>query len=83
MIILPIILVLFIVLGIGAYFMFNGKTISEDDIVVNPECGNGIREGEEDCDGNDFGGDSCQLMGYAGGSLRCIDCGIDESVCID
>src|SRR5262249_30570119 len=54
-----------------------------------PVCGNGIREGDESCDSNDFGraksccgaigGDTCS----AGGTLQCTrDCKFDLSECL-
>ena len=35
------------------------------------ECGNGVKEGEEVCDGNDFGGDNCQKHNFLSGYLTC------------
>ncbi len=45
-------------------------------------CGNGqIDEGEE-CDGTNFGGDSCYARGFEGGTLKCTSsCQIDSSEC--
>lgn len=34
-------------------------------------CGNGIIEGTETCDGTNFGGDTCESLGYNGGELFC------------
>lgn len=34
-------------------------------------CGNGYKEIMEECDGSDFGGQSCITLGYASGSLLC------------
>jgi hypothetical protein len=34
-------------------------------------CGNGVREGNESCDGMDFGEDSCQGFGFDDGPLSC------------
>ena len=66
-----------------------------------PACGNGQRDScsvamndfdaevyeAESCDGVDIGGASCELLGYAGGSLACSDrCEWDLSgceVCVD
>ena len=41
-----------------------------------PSCGNGVREGDEVCDGEDLNGETCHSQGYAGGSrLACLpDC---------
>jgi len=44
-------------------------------------CGNGIREAGEGCDGGDFGGLTCQDLGYAGGSLLCNQCVLDARDC--
>lgn len=43
-------------------------------------CGNGVREGDEQCDGSDFGGASCPSEG----TLSCnSDCTIDNSGCFE
>jgi hypothetical protein len=46
-------------------------------------CGDGIRAGEEVCDGTDFGDDSCAARGYHLGDLVCApDCAsVDASAC--
>ena len=45
-------------------------------------CGNGIREGSEACDGSDFGGQTCQSQGFAGGTLSCTGtCTLNTSNC--
>jgi hypothetical protein len=41
---------------------------------VDTYCGDGIRNGDEECDGTDFDGWTCQDFGYDGGSLHCVDC---------
>ena len=48
-----------------------------------PECGNGILEDGEECDGDDFGGDDCSDVGeYNYGYLTCTpECTIDDSEC--
>ncbi len=47
-----------------------------------PVCGNGVRTGNEECDGNDFGGQTCADYGCAGGALACTaSCDIDTSGC--
>jgi hypothetical protein len=38
---------------------------------VEPVCGNGIREGSENCDGMDLGGMTCADHDYGGGILAC------------
>jgi hypothetical protein len=37
------------------------------------ECGNGIIEGGERCDGDNFDGTTCELQGFDGGTLSCRD----------
>ncbi|MEM7160660.1 MAG: DUF4215 domain-containing protein [Myxococcota bacterium] len=46
-------------------------------------CGNGIREGTEQCDELDFGGQGCvDLPGFGGGNLNCTDdCAFETSNC--
>lgn len=47
-----------------------------------PVCGNGVREGNEQCDGNDLAGQTCQDLGFTGGTLKCKgDCTFDTSGC--
>ena len=48
-----------------------------------PECGDGVREGIETCDGTDLGGETCQSQGFAAGALVCLaGCdGFDLSGC--
>ena len=46
------------------------------------QCGNGVREGSEECDDRDFGGQTCESRGYTRGRLRCTDaCTISEAKC--
>jgi hypothetical protein len=48
------------------------------------ECGNGIIESGEVCDGSNFGGATCVSLGYQGGQLQCTSaCVLDESGCTD
>ncbi len=45
-------------------------------------CGNGHKEANEECDGSDFGGQTCITFGFAGGSLLCTaDCRISLMNC--
>jgi hypothetical protein len=46
-------------------------------------CGDGRRQGSEQCDGSDFGGQDCSSFGFSGGgSLSCSSsCQIDSSGC--
>nr|MBI4156636.1 hypothetical protein [Candidatus Woesearchaeota archaeon] len=47
-------------------------------------CGNGIREGNEVCDGSDLGGNTCTSLGYLQGQLKCqSNCvAFDTSGCV-
>jgi cysteine-rich repeat protein len=50
---------------------------------TGPDCGDGIAEGEEECDGADLGGASCESEGFGAGTLGCLrDCSYDTSECI-
>ena len=45
-------------------------------------CGNGVREGNEQCDGWDYGNYTCMSMGYDSGALGCKkDCTFDYEEC--
>jgi hypothetical protein len=45
-------------------------------------CGNNYKERVEECDGSDFGGQTCISFGYAGGTLLCTaDCRISTANC--
>ncbi len=48
---------------------------------TGPACGDGVAEGDEECDGSDLLGASCLTEGFAGGTLRCTDCAYDDSDC--
>lgn len=44
-------------------------------------CGDGVREGDEACDGEDLAGNTCPSLGFDGGELGCVDCEFDTSDC--
>jgi hypothetical protein len=45
-------------------------------------CGNDVKDDDEDCDGDDFGGNDCTTLGSPGGELACTkDCGFDSRAC--
>ena len=45
-------------------------------------CGNGVREGGEQCDGADLDGQTCQSQGFPGGTLACTgSCTFNTSGC--
>lgn len=46
-------------------------------------CGDGAMNGDELCDGNDFGMHNCQVLGFVGGDLTCSsDCLLNATGCI-
>jgi len=54
------------------------------DVVDDPVCGDGIMEGTEECDGDDFGGRFCSDENplFVGGYLYCLPtCEIDVAHC--
>ena len=53
--------------------------------VSNPPdtCGNSLIDGNESCDGSALGGETCEGLGFASGSLTCTaGCGFDVSGCV-
>jgi hypothetical protein len=61
-----------------------GQTFGMSNVVGDPAaCGNGIAEGNEDCDGADVRGLDCTDAGaFTGGTLACDDsCGLDTTMC--
>ncbi|MBU1238185.1 hypothetical protein KKF84_04595 [Myxococcota bacterium] len=44
-------------------------------------CGDGVIQGDEECDSENTSGITCGTLGYTGGSLRCVDCAFDLSEC--
>lgn len=48
---------------------------------VSGYCNDGIINGDETCDGSNFGGKSCSTQGFYGGSLSCSGCSISTSGC--
>lgn len=57
--------------GVGWYA---NRCVSEDkthETSSNGQCGNGIKESTERCDGSDLGGMSCSQLGFDEGKLIC------------
>lgn len=67
----------------------NGLTDCDDpacaDLAIcqGPECGDGVAEGTEECDGDDLGNATCVGEGFDGGELGCnpTTCTFDTSGC--
>ena len=73
-------------LGIGMVALWASAALlaagcSDDD--NGAECGDGVMEGNEVCDGADLGGEDCVSQGFVGGTLACnTTCdGYDTSQC--
>jgi len=65
-------------LGVGSGLL----GCSDDDNGTKEQCGNGVLEGQEACDGQSLGQKTCQSEGFSGGTLACAeDCTLDTSGC--
>ncbi len=65
---------------------FSGEVVCGDDCTMDTsmcfECGNGVIEGLEDCDGARLGGTTCEDLGEPPGTLGCTEqCTFDPSGC--
>ncbi|MFH2007752.1 MAG: DUF4215 domain-containing protein [bacterium] len=63
----------------------DGNTTGGDgcnQVCLFEECDNGVMDVGEECDANDFGGATCETLGYYYGQLACdASCLYDESGC--
>ncbi len=50
-------------------------------MIPSAECGNGVAEAAEGCDGSDLRGASCALLGLSTGELGCVNCKFDIAGC--
>lgn len=60
------------------------KAIGDRTVLIGEEiseCGNGTIEGTEECDGSNLDGETCESLGYDGGTLSCSECSFDTSQC--
>jgi hypothetical protein len=81
---------IFIILFIASFSLFsfikNTQADTSGTVIMTVRisvCGNGIKEGGEDCDGTDFGGAICgSISGFNGGTLSCaLSCDFNTSLC--
>lgn len=57
--------------------------IGEPNIQPIEPCGDGVKRDNEECDGTDFGGETCLDFGYDGGALLCSsNCKYNKNNCI-
>ncbi len=60
----------------------NPCTYDQSGCLNSPYCGNNQVELDEECDGNDLGGQTCVSLGYLGGNLSCNpDCTFNTNNC--
>ncbi len=64
-----------------------GSQTCEGGVCTDPtpaNCGNGVIDANEQCDGNELGGQTCESQGFAGGTLGCTAaCKFDTSACTE
>jgi len=62
-----------------------GSSTSDDTLDdTGSTCGNGVVDPDEDCDGLDLAGGTCEALGFDGGTLSCSGaCSYDTSSCSD
>lgn len=72
--------------AIGFFIFFEEAAANSDAVIITVKilvCGDGVREGWEECDGADLGGATCVSRGFGSGSLSCSPaCEYDTSSCI-
>ena len=70
------------VIGDGYCDAAKGETCKYSHFDCCPNCGNGVLDPGEQCDSEDFGGETCEGLCYDGGELRCTDwCEISTAMC--
>lgn len=59
------------------------QTLGAPNIEALTICGNGVREGDEACDGLDVGAAKCADRGFSAGAMTCTPkCNLDTSMCM-
>lgn len=60
------------------------EAVSEEETGGGANCGNGMIEQGEPCDGEDLDGQTCMDLGFLGGELMCSgNCTIDATGCVN
>ncbi len=63
-------------------FVDGGKCLHIASATVDVGCGNGKIDGNEQCDGTELGGSTCQSIGFTGGDISCnSSCTLNTSAC--
>ena len=58
------------------------NTACRNGICIVPVCGDSVTDPDEECDGDDLGGQTCESLGLGGGTLGCSsNCMYDKSGC--
>lgn len=62
----------------------SGDDDDDDDTDIPGECGNGVIDGDEQCDGDELGGEDCESLDFLSGELFCNDdCTFDTTECCE
>ena len=65
-----------------AFIYVSAQEASQEASTGEAVCGDGIISGNEQCDGTNLDGQTCQSLGYYGGTLSCkADCTFNTSGC--
>ena len=84
---LSIILVVALLVFIGLCLNSYSSSVNASSVVVTAEiiaqCGDAVIEYGEQCEGADLNGQTCETLGFIGGTLSCANCMFDTSDCIE
>ncbi|MBU1241007.1 hypothetical protein KKF84_11485, partial [Myxococcota bacterium] len=68
-----------VVLILAVFTLFAG---CKEETVTGDDCGDGVIDTGEECDGDALGGATCTGQGYYGGTIGCSDeCQLDVTEC--